>query len=334
MTVLLLILFGLVFLFVAGCSEQDVFRRPVQEPFVKPHQSNEGETVSTEQPEAKVTHYTQPANQGYTSTPGEPMYVYFIDVGYGDATLIKKGDFDMLIDTGSSEEQGEIVVRFLKQHNVDDIDLLVLTLPFQDHMGGVKPIFKNFDVEEIWDNGVTKDTGVYRSYEYYRKKYAPDAVVKHPVFGDEFDYNGIHIDVINPGIKKEGSGFLTHDSLTMVISDRNFKLLMTDLQPYLLKDKLRLYYNDNVPKLSVLKVSYHGGNFLSPLTENCEYRDVINMTHPDYAVILVGPNQDDRPNLSVLGAFEAYDIPILRTDMNGTITIVVTDVGYNVTTER
>ena len=42
------------------------------------------------------------------------LQVYFIDVGQGDASLIKYGDTEMLIDCGKNN-QGPVVVDFLKK---------------------------------------------------------------------------------------------------------------------------------------------------------------------------------------------------------------------------
>ena len=39
----------------------------------------------------------------WKSLPDENMHVYFLDVGQGDATLIVKGNIDILIDGGKTE---------------------------------------------------------------------------------------------------------------------------------------------------------------------------------------------------------------------------------------
>lgn len=55
---------------------------------------------------------------------------------YGDCTLFKKGDYEILIDGGNSESAPQLVSA-LKDHVGDHVlDLLILTHPHADHYGG------------------------------------------------------------------------------------------------------------------------------------------------------------------------------------------------------
>lgn len=49
-----------------------------------------------------------------TKADGGSLTVSYIDVGQGDATLIQKGNFSMLIDAGKNEK-GQMVVSYLKK---------------------------------------------------------------------------------------------------------------------------------------------------------------------------------------------------------------------------
>jgi len=62
--------------------------------------------------------------------------VYFIDVGQGDAELIKTPDGkNVLIDAGPSSA-GPSLVSFLRSHNATTLDAFVLAHPDADHIGG------------------------------------------------------------------------------------------------------------------------------------------------------------------------------------------------------
>lgn len=58
------------------------------------------------------------------------LVVHAIDVGQADATLIEAPEGEtMLIDSGDWREDGETVLAYLEEHDVDRIDYLVTTHP-------------------------------------------------------------------------------------------------------------------------------------------------------------------------------------------------------------
>ncbi|MBW2560989.1 MAG: ComEC/Rec2 family competence protein, partial [Deltaproteobacteria bacterium] len=85
--------------------------------------------------------------------------VTFIDVGQGSSTLIKlPGGPVMLVDGGGfydrSFDLGKYVVApYLWREKIHRIDIMVLTHPDQDHVGGLPFLAENFEVGEIWSNG-------------------------------------------------------------------------------------------------------------------------------------------------------------------------------------
>ena len=82
------------------------------------------------------------------STDGKTLTVSYLDVGQGDATLITKGDFHMLIDAGKNEK-GADVVEYLKEEGIDRLDILVGTHPDSDHIGGLDDVLEAVPVDTI-----------------------------------------------------------------------------------------------------------------------------------------------------------------------------------------
>ena len=76
------------------------------------------------------------------------LEVHFIDVGQADSILIKKGMDFMLIDGGNNAD-GELVVDYLKEQNVDKLKYVIGTHPHEDHIGGLDNVIDNFDVEKV-----------------------------------------------------------------------------------------------------------------------------------------------------------------------------------------
>jgi beta-lactamase superfamily II metal-dependent hydrolase len=73
----------------------------------------------------------------------------FFDVGQGDAALLKTADATVVIDTGHNGD----IVRLLRQEGVSHIDLLILSHPHEDHIGGLGAILRSFPIAEIWYAG-------------------------------------------------------------------------------------------------------------------------------------------------------------------------------------
>ncbi|MBW2599836.1 MAG: MBL fold metallo-hydrolase [Deltaproteobacteria bacterium] len=87
------------------------------------------------------------------------LEITFIDVGQGSSTLIKfPGGTIMLVDGGGfydrSFDLGKYVVApYLWHEKIKKVDIMVLTHPDQDHVGGLPYIADNFEIGELWSNG-------------------------------------------------------------------------------------------------------------------------------------------------------------------------------------
>lgn len=66
--------------------------------------------------------------------------VHVIDCGNGNATLVKKGNYEVLIDAGAD------VTEYLEKNINGDLEYLILTNNFEGCIKGVQPIYDNFTV--------------------------------------------------------------------------------------------------------------------------------------------------------------------------------------------
>lgn len=84
---------------------------------------------------------------------------YFIDVGWGNATLIvSPSGQTMLIDTGDRETAGN-VVDVLHRTGIKQIDCLLITHYHSDHNGAVPEIAAKFPIQTIVDHGTNVEFG-------------------------------------------------------------------------------------------------------------------------------------------------------------------------------
>lgn len=86
------------------------------------------------------------------------MRVHFINVGYGEAILVTKDDFVLLIDGGTNrqEEYNNFacirVEEYIKKQHISKVDIVIITHIHDDHIGGLENVVKAFDIGEIWIN--------------------------------------------------------------------------------------------------------------------------------------------------------------------------------------
>ena len=75
---------------------------------------------------------------------GSTLEVHFLDVGQGDATLIRCGEAAMLIDAGNNS-WGDDVRDYLEYQGIGDLDYVIGTHPDADHIGALDVVMEAFD---------------------------------------------------------------------------------------------------------------------------------------------------------------------------------------------
>ncbi len=97
------------------------------------------------------------------------LVITFVDVGQGDAAVVEApGGAVMVLDGGGTRDGAfdtgaRIVEPFLRVRGIGHVDLVALSHPHPDHLGGLFRILERFDVGAFWSSG---DDG--RNPEYRR----------------------------------------------------------------------------------------------------------------------------------------------------------------------
>ncbi|MGE6751985.1 DNA internalization-related competence protein ComEC/Rec2 [Rossellomorea sp. NPDC071047] len=249
--------------------------------------------------------------------------IVFMDVGQGDATLIKlpynRGTY--LIDTGGEvqfpkeewEERknrfsvGEdIVVPVLKSKGITSVDALILTHGDLDHIGGSEAVLEEMKVKEILMSPNSEEKGEMRKImKIARQKRIPVKEAHYP-YRWAGDNDGLHI--VSPQDEEyEGN----NDSIVLYGEIGSLKWLFTgDLEEQGEKELIR---NFDLP-IDVLKVGHHGSN-----TSTTE--EFLVETNPSVAVISAGEtNRFGHPHPEVMERLKRRGITIYSTGENGAIT--------------
>ena len=82
---------------------------------------------------------------------GEGMLtVHYLDVGQSDCTLVEvEGEYTVMIDA-SDEAHADEVCGYVRALGYNSIDVLVLTHPHSDHIGGAERVIDEFRVETVY----------------------------------------------------------------------------------------------------------------------------------------------------------------------------------------
>ncbi len=229
-------------------------------------------------------------------------YVYYLDVGQGDSSLIIYNDEVVMIDTGgiSNYFVSSGSIKLLKSLGYSHIDYLILTHGDFDHMGDSIYLINNYNIKNVVLNNDSfneLETNLIKELKNKKIKYYQN-VKKVPIS------NNI-ITILNT--KEYDNENDNSNVIYMELNNYNF-MFMGDAGVDKEKDILERY---NISNIDVLKVGHHGSKTSSS-------KNFINKINPKYSIISVGKNNRyGHPNKEVLNNLEHSKI--YRTDEDGSI---------------
>lgn len=207
--------------------------------------------------------------------------VSFINVGQGDATLIRKGNTAVLIDTGGNKYNDiarNVLIPYFRRNRIYDLDAVIITHDDFDHNGALSTLSQNFKVKTVLDD---KEDFPYKI----------NGILFNNLNRYEFDNDNDNSLVIN--FEMWGKKFLVMGDASIEVEEK------------ILKDNKDL-------ECDYLRVGHHGSN-----TSTSD--KFIKAIDPDEAIISVGRNYYGHPHEDVLYVLYSNNVEIRRTDIEGTI---------------
>lgn len=280
-----------------------------------------------------------------TASPEGTLTVTMLDVGQGDAILIRTADETIMIDAGDLDERDRLR-RELAKNNVSVIDKVILTHPHADHIGGVDVLLKEYDVKAVYDNDVVRDAPFYINYlKLLKTKNLKRQTLKE---GDRLDFGGgASFVVFGPtedavnAWNAEFENYVKNKKKNAAKPKHNFneesivgRLDFGDVHILFTGDvekegeaRLAQKYAAAL-KSDVLKAPHHGSKTSSS-------QEFLNAVRPDAALMSLGAGNDyGHPHAVTLKRYEKNGIATYRTDLNGAITIVTDGKTYSITPEK
>ncbi|WP_438503406.1 ComEC/Rec2 family competence protein [Corallococcus aberystwythensis] len=253
------------------------------------------------------------------------MTVYFLDVGQGDAALIvSPTGKTVLIDGGPPEASSRLGAR-LRELVKGPLDLVILTHPHLDHLGGLRAAVKAVGAKRFMDPGFDHPSEAYRDLLNFVGTEVGQVMSPEPNASSPQTLltvglgEGVALTVLWPRVPQETfladtrSDANANSIVTKLTYGKTAFLFTGDSEPpteeMLLKKPVDL-------TATVLKVAHHGGKHSSTAA-------FLERVKPQAAVISCGAGNDyGHPSPEVLGRLGKVRARTFRTDQDGEVMAV------------
>jgi len=257
------------------------------------------------------------------------LRVCVLDVGQGDCIVVETpSGRTLVIDGGGVNDEtrpedgadvGErVVVPYLHTRGINRVDVLVLTHPHGDHVGGLVSVLREEPVGVVLDGTVLPyPTPAYLAFLAGVK--SRHLACRHACRGMRLNLgDGVTADVLNPpssgtpyGVNPDNSTVNNYSVVLRLTYGRTHFLLMGDAET---AAEQNMQDAGSDLTADVLKAGHHGA-------ANASSEAFLARVHPRYAAISCGRhNHFGHPAPATLARFAANAIQTFRTDQNGAIT--------------
>lgn len=251
-----------------------------------------------------------------TETSGD-IIVKFIDVGQADSCLIVTANNDAILIDAGEDKDAEAILDVLDDFELEDIDLMVLTHPHADHIGGAKTILENYKVEEVIMCSFVATSKLFENLIDTLE--SQEIEVTAAVIGDILSIDGVDIQIVGTDSKPKDNN---NSSVVMKVTYGTVDILFTGDAEEPAEEII--LQNDFDLNAEVLKVGHHG-------SETSTSDAFLSAVNPKVAIISVGEgNKYNHPSSITLNKLLNKGIQVYRTDEIGTITLEID--GENIVT--
>lgn len=241
--------------------------------------------------------------------PGGALTLEFLDVGQGDAILIRSPEGKTaLIDAGPSRHVADL----LHDRGIRGLDLAVVSHHHADHYGGMAEVVRQFRPRAFLDADSSHASGQYLALLEAVEK-AGCASIRPTSAPRNVDLGSVRLTILpQPPDDREEEN---NNSVGIRLQFGDFSALLTGDS----ETRERKWWMKHAPDLcaevNILKLAHHG-------SRNGVDVAWLNLTHPQLAVAsLAAGNDFGHPHPETLTLLAGLGIPLRRTDLDGTITI-------------
>ena len=234
-----------------------------------------------------------------------------LDAGQGMASVVHTKNHTLVYDVGTrmskSFDIGKlVVVPYLKNKRVKNVDTLVLSHDDLDHTGGANFLLETVKVNQVLGSRINnlKQRKIDTCYA-----------------GMHWQWDGVDFEILSPSlntqhIQRRSKAQVSDNNLSCVLrvsNDKHSLLLTGDIEKRVERDLINKL-GDKL-KSSVISVPHHGSKTSSSV-------GFLSLVSPNLALIPTGyRNRFGHPKLSVLTRYESQDINVMDSVNHGAISV-------------
>lgn len=248
-----------------------------------------------------------------------PLKVQFLPVGHGDAALVRfPSGQHLLVDGGGSLDSAwdpgaRIVVPHLKRLGVRHLDVVAITHPDLDHLGGLFALFEHFSIGQIWMIGTFDSNPLMAKFLQRAKSYQ---IPIHDVSNwQEWTAGTSRIRFLHPDRANITQKRSNNSSLVMQLIHEHQSVLLTgDIEKEAETSLLRRYQD---VRSTIVKAPHHGSS--SSSTDA-----FIKAVAPNHVVFCAdSKGQWGFPHQEVIKRYQDAKAQSWNTSTHGLITVVM-----------
>ncbi len=262
------------------------------------------------------------------SPAADTLELRVIDVGQGDALLVRTKKADLLIDAGTNLSE-EKLYRTLAEEGVKKLDCFICTHPHEDHIGGADMILTRFRVGTLLMPEAASDTSSFRNLLDAAER--ADVSVTPARAGGRYVLGGMTLTVLSPDPAWIDPMDLNTASVVLRIDWGETSFLFMGDATAAVEAQLLERYDGALLDAVFLKVGHH-------VSDGSSTEAFLKAVSPTAAAISCGEGNDyghpHRPVLLRLNAAGVSESDLLRTDRNGTFVVTSDGKTLRVSTRK
>lgn len=243
------------------------------------------------------------------------VQLYLFSVGQGDAELIQKGNYQILIDGGPDDsilpELGKVMP--LTDRN---IEVVILTHPHADHLTGLNQVLERYKIETIYLSGATTTSNTYLEFLNIVKN--KTTVLNITNFGERLSpFENGELTFLWPGEMYKDRSIENLNNSSEVVKFCYFAECAVFLGDQEVDEQKLMFAELDKQKIDyaakILKIAHHGST-------NGTDQTTLDKIKPEYAVIEVGAdNKFGHPHAATVDLLSKLNIKTYRTDRDRTV---------------
>jgi len=243
----------------------------------------------------------------------------FLDIGQGDAILLQLPSKKViLLDTADRTYRRDyaklVIYPYLVRNGIRKLDVMILTHPHNDHIGGAPYLLRRMEVGQIWETGIEAHSGAYREIHWLADSL--QVPIKVPIAGDMAVFTqSCRLYFLHPSerfLATEARNYNNGSLVFQLIFGEN-KLLFTGDAELKAEDYLILW--SERLKSELLKVGHHGSSTSSS-------QPFLDLVQPEIGIISVGTgNKFGHPSDATIERLTRLGVRVYRTDQDQAIKV-------------